>query len=247
MLSRSPALPLLAALVACSPSKGDVPTPPGSTDSGAADTGPPGADGGDGGDTADPGDTAAPATWDPASFAAEIVSYAPGDGAGFGQDQLPDIVLGPPQGLGEQGSLHVLSLGRGGELVLAFDGLELVDGPGPDLLVFENPFPGWTETAEVAVSEDGVDWHSFPCAADDPDGGFPGCAGVGLVWSHPDNGVDPTDPAVAGGDAFDLADLGVARARFVRVTDTGANTYDGVAGGHDLDAIAIVNGEPPAG
>jgi len=180
-------------------------------------------------------------------FAASIVRYSPGEGAGFGQDQLPDIVLGPPQGLGEQGSLHVLSLGRGGELVLAFDGLELVDGPGPDLLVFENPFPGWTETAVVAVSEDGVEWHSFPCAADDAAGGFPGCAGVGLVWSHPDNGIDPTDPAVAGGDAFDLADLGLARARFVRVTDSGANSYDGVAGGHDLDAIAIVNGEPPAG
>jgi hypothetical protein len=247
MLSRFSALPLLAALVACGPPKGGAPSPPGSTDSGAPDTGPAGGDGGDGGDTAGPDDSGAPATWDPASFGAEIVSYAPGEGAGFGQDQLPDIVLGPPQGLGEQGSLHVLSLGRGGEIVLAFDGLELVDGPGPDLLVFENPFPGWLETGAVAVSADGVDWRSFPCAADDAAGGFPGCSGVGFVWSHPDNGLDPTDPAVAGGDAFDLADLGLDRARFVRVTDSGQNTYDGVAGGYDLDAIAIVNGGPPEG
>ncbi|MFN9910046.1 MAG: cell surface protein, partial [bacterium] len=67
--------------------------------------------------------------------------------------------------------------------------------------------------------------------------------GVESVWAHPDNGLDPTDPAVAGGDAFDLAALGLPRARFVRVVDSGLNPYEGVAGGFDLDAIAIVNGE----
>lgn len=205
-------------------------------------------------DTADPGTTGDGGATTPtlSPFAASVVRFTPGEGAGFGQDQLPDIVLGSPEGLGEQGSLDVLSLGREGEIVLAFDGVEIVDGEGPDLLVFENPFPGWIETGVVGVSEDGKVWLEWPCEATsaeggipgDAEGGFPGCAGVGLVWASSDNGLDATDPEVAGGDAFDLAELGLARASFVRIRDSGANSYDGVAGGFDLDAVAIVNLSP---
>ena len=72
---------------------------------------------------------------------------------------------------------------------------------------------------------------------------FPGCAGVTPTFSHPDNSVSPNDPEVSGGDAFDLADLGLQSARFVRIRDTGTNPYEGVAGGFDLDAVAVVNGE----
>ena len=54
-------------------------------------------------------------------FVGGIVSFQPGEGAGFGQDQLPDVVLGPPVGGGErQGSVDVLSLGTGGVLVLSW-------------------------------------------------------------------------------------------------------------------------------
>jgi hypothetical protein len=67
---------------------------------------------------------------------------------------------------------------------------------------------------------------------------------VAHVHSSPDNGLSPTDPAVAGGDGFDLATLGVARARFVRIRDSGANGYGGTTGGFDLDAVAVVNGSP---
>lgn len=176
-------------------------------------------------------------------FADELVSFEPGPFAGFGQDALPDVVLGAPIGGGQRGSLDVVSLGEGGSIVLGFDET-IVDGPGIDLLVFENAFVGWPETGEVAVSEDGETWVPFPCDALDREGGFPGCAGVNNVWSTPDNGIDPTDPEAAGGDAFDLADVGVARARFVRITDTGANAYEATNGGFDLDAVAIVNGEP---
>ena len=195
----------------------------GSTDGGTSDGG-----------TTDPG---------PDPFADAVVSYSPGAGAGFGQDGYPDVVLGAPEGGGETASLDVLSLGQEGEIVLTFDDIGLVDGEGPDLLVFENPFTGWPETGTVAASEDGITWAEWPCDGADEAGGYPGCAGVGLVWAASDNDVDPTDPETAGGDAFDLADLGLARARFVRIRDTGLNSYDGVAGGFDLDAIAIVNGE----
>ena len=180
----------------------------------------------------------------PDPFADLVVDYQPGAGAGFGQDGLPDIVLGPPEGGGESGGLDVLSLGEQGMIVLSFDDIGLVDGEGPDLLVFENPFAGWLETGVVGASEDGETWLDWPCDASDEEGAFPGCAGVGFVWANSDNGIDPTDPSSAGGDAFDLADLGLDRARYIRITDSGANSYEGVSGGFDLDAIAIVNGEP---
>lgn len=178
-------------------------------------------------------------------FADRVVSYRPGEAAGFGQNHLPQVVLGAPDGGGpSQSGLDVLSLGRGGEIILEFLDIGLVDGPGPDLLVFENPFIGWIETGVVAVSEDGQNFFEWPCMAKDPAKKFPGCAGVNPVLSSKENGISATDPKQAGGDAFDLADLGISRARFVRIRDSGENSYTGVSGGFDLDAVAVVNGAP---
>ena len=180
---------------------------------------------------------------DPGSFADRVVSFTPGPGAGFGQSSLPQIVLGPPHGSGSgAGSFDVLSLGNGGEIILAFDHALLVDGPGVDLLVFENPFTGFVETGRVAVSDDALTWHEWPCAERDADAGYPGCAGVHPVYSSPENGISPPDPSVAGGDGFDLSTLGLTSARYVRIRDTGANRYAPPSGGFDLDAIAIVHG-----
>ncbi|MFH1466306.1 MAG: cell surface protein [Pseudomonadota bacterium] len=179
----------------------------------------------------------------PEPFADRVVSFEPGDCSGFGQDSLPDVVLGPPQGAGERaGSLDVVSLGDGGVIVLALDDLGLVDGEGPDLLVFENAFVGWPEPGFVAASADGERWAEWPCDPEDAEGGFPGCAGVHPVYADGEDGADPTDPATAGGDAFDLADLGLEQAWFVRVRDSGHNLCAADTGGFDLDAIAVVNG-----
>ena len=198
------------------------------------------------GDSGSPDDTAAPpVVYDPWPFADGVLSYEPGPGAGFGQDRFPEIVFGPPEAPGDGGgSLDVLSLGNGGSIVLELRDLDLVDAEGPDLLVFENPFVGWYEAGVVGVSLDGLSWVEWPCDPTDSAGMFPGCAGVGIVYSNGSNGVDATDPAVAGGDAFDLAAIGVDRARFVRIRDAGTNTYDGLSGGFDLDAIAAVHAEP---
>lgn len=174
-------------------------------------------------------------------FADRVVRFEPGANAGFGAGAMPGIVLGPPQGGGDgAGGLHVVSLGHAGVIELAFDET-IIDGPGPDLIVFENAFSTWLETGRVSVSLDGTSWHTFPCAADNAAAGFPGCAGTHPVHAHPDNGIDPHAPAAAGGDAYDLADLGLASIRFVRIEDTGQNPYVGNSGGFDLDAVAAVH------
>lgn len=183
-----------------------------------------------------------------------VVSYTPGTAAGFGQDALPGVVLGPPVGYGTgRGSLDVVSLGAGGEIVLDFGPFDIIDGPGADFVVFENAFwPGgdaqavFSELAEVAVSADGETWHTFPCAsAGGADAGtFPGCAGWRPTLDYDPQRVVPLDPALSGGDPFDLADLmdGPARARFVRITDL-SDSGEGQTAGFDLDAIGLVHSE----
>jgi hypothetical protein len=186
----------------------------------------------------------------PSRFATSVVSFTAGPGSNFGQADLPQIVLGPPKGGGaDMGSLDVATLGNGGTITLGFAPSEIVDGPGPDFIVFENPFDidgnpddPFAELATVAVSEDGQNFQSFPCTATAYPYGE--CAGWHPVFANADtNRIDPTDPAVAGGDAFDLAELGVTRARYVRITDrvdlTGPN------GTFDLDAVSIVHAACP--
>ncbi|TVQ89259.1 MAG: hypothetical protein EA397_15830 [Deltaproteobacteria bacterium] len=176
--------------------------------------------------------------------------FEPGEGAGFGQDRMPDVVLGGPRGAGATaGGLDVVSLGKYGVIELAFDDWIVRDGPGPDFIVFENPFPGWVEPGLVEVSDDGETWFAFPCDLADHEALYPGCAGIEPVLANvDDNDIDPTDPERAGGDAFDLADLGLEQIRYVRITDGGIGpdwSYEGGAGGFDLDALAIVNGATP--
>ncbi len=180
-----------------------------------------------------------PPLYQPYPFATTVVDVNYGEGAGFGQDLMPDIVLGAPMGFGDgRGSLDVLTLGHQGSITLAFD-LTIVDGEGPDFIVFENPFIGWLETGIVSVSQDGETWHTWDCDTTDVQNNFPNCAGVGFVYSHPDNCIDARSSMEAGGDAFDLADLGIESANFIRIVDSGAN----ILGGFDLDAVVIVHGE----
>jgi hypothetical protein len=184
-------------------------------------------------------------------YASELVAFEPGEGSGFGEDELPDVVLGPPDGRGElSGSLDVLSLGIGGSIVLGFGERAIVDGEGPDFVVFENAFwPGgdptlvFAEPGEVSVSDDGTEWHTFPCDAEgDGMGRFDGCAGWTPALDYDPATSVPLDPAVSGGDAFDLVDVGVTRARFVRVTDV-SNVGSEPTAGFDLDAVGIVHVE----
>ena len=189
-------------------------------------------------------------------FADAVVSFQPGEGAGFGMDRFPDVVLGPPHGAGDMaGSLDVLSLGYKGEIILEMKDFWIADGDGPDFIVFENvfyaggnPSAPFSEPAIVGVSEDGVNFsyfRYFDCDLTSPPF-YPGCAGTKPTYSNPSNGIDPTDPSVAGGNAFDLRDVGLKEARFVKIIDGGV-TKGGSGGtvGFDLDAVSVVNGVVP--
>lgn len=172
--------------------------------------------------------------YEPNPFIDDVVSFVPGSGAGFGQEAYPDIVFGPPKGQGSNaGSLDVLSLGSYGEMVVVFDDWIIHDGDGADVIIFENPFTGWVELAEISASMDGETWHTWPCDTET----WVGCAGITPVLSHPDNCIDARDLQHAGGDVFDLADIGLEQAKYIRIRDLGTQM-----GGFDLDSIAIVNG-----
>lgn len=164
---------------------------------------------------------------------------------GFGHASAHARVAGAPGG-----SEDVVSVGCGGSLVVDLGPEGAVDGPGVDLIVFENPFSEeFPEPAHVWVSADGCAWETFVC---DPTT-LVGCAGQTPVAALPGTAIDPRVPAEAGGDGFDLADVGLPWIRFVRVLDDSAlywAQYDGDwcdpgmggKGGFDLDAVSVVHG-----
>jgi hypothetical protein len=191
-------------------------------------------------------------------FVTEVISFTRGACSGYGVENMPRVVEGPPMGAGaDQGSTDVVSLGNGGEIVLSFQPNAIVDGDGVDFIVFENAFfvdgdPNdvYAEPGEVSVSDDGVTWTSFPCTRTTRTPPYGSCAGWHPVYSNPDNDISPVDPKTAGGDGFDLADIGVKHARYVRIVDKIIESCpEGggapIANGFDLDAIAIVNAESP--
>ena len=183
-------------------------------------------------------------------YATTVVRFEAGAGAGFGQLDLPDVVLGPPSGLGRTvGSLDVLSLGVGGHIILGFDE-PIVDGPGHDFVVFENPFyvdddpeQVFAELGAVSVSPDGEEWYAFSCAPSNGSFEWPGCAGWRPTLVYDPSDLQPLEPDRTGGDPFDLADLGLDEVRFVRVDDL---STDGEApsAGFDLDAVGYVRRLP---
>ncbi|MFI5377823.1 MAG: hypothetical protein ACHRHE_00835 [Tepidisphaerales bacterium] len=203
----------------------------------------------------------------------------------------PARALGGPQGGGATvGGTDVYTLGVGGSLTLGFDNgpapRVIRDQPGPDFIVFENPFYAggdpascFSELMYVEVSSNGVDFARFPVVSNTP-GPVPAYGTInpadvsGFGGVHPvlanvkTNNINPFDPAVAGGDAFDLADLrnnplvasgnvNLNAIRQVRLVDVIGDGRDSDSNGHpiydptgpgnngaDVDAIAVINGGP---
>ena len=128
------------------------------------------------------------------------------------------------RGLGDhQGGTDVYSLGLdiNQSLILSWSAGVLNDGPGVDLVVFENAFvyandEVFVDPVVVGVSPDGVNFVDFPHTFAGPDPevwssdpnhwiGFAGKTPVRL--NEDTNPTDPFDPSLAGGDGFDFADL----------------------------------------
>jgi hypothetical protein len=126
----------------------------------------------------------------------------------------------------------------------------------------------FSEAGEVSVSQDGVNWQVFPCAMSSTDYPlYPGCAGVYPVLANGE--TDARHPSVptfgpsaaellgqnvdtvvvpdgSGGDSFDLADVGLTWARYVRIraADHVVGPYGADNAGFDLDALAAVHSVP---
>jgi hypothetical protein len=135
---------------------------------------------------------------------------------------------------------ELLSLGHGGEIVLEFTDNYIYDGAGVDFTVFENVFTSfftggpYIEAGIVAASMDGITFVEFPYDTST----WEGLAGVTPIQDN----QNPADPAVSGGDQFDLADIGLAYAQFIRITDLGDIKQEGLYNGDfDLDAVVAVN------
>lgn len=202
----------------------------------------------------------------PATAAAErcadaVVERVEGADGGYLEPGLamPGVVLGPPAGGGAfSQSLDVYPLGHGGSITLAFEDNAILNGPGPDFRVFENAFhtssdlsTTFREAGFVEASADGITFVRFPWNAEN----FTGLAGISPVYANPLAGIGPLDPN-AGGDAFDLATIGLDEARYVRIVDAADFVNDegnnfpirgqGKAG-FDLDAIVALNSRETCG
>jgi hypothetical protein len=202
-------------------------------------------------------------------WADEVIS-APGASDAAYRD--PSLAVNGARGGGwSQGGVDVFSIGfepGDDELVVGFSGSAALDVDGEDLVVFENAFAvadgsRFVDPAIVEVSPDGSCWIAFPhdylggeAASADPDD-WVGFAGITPVLLNEDtNPVDPFDPELAGGDAFDLADLPAgdpcaddvlaAGAVAIRITPAGSAIdpdtgevypHAAVANGPDVDAV----------
>ena len=167
------------------------------------------------------------------SFATQVAAFSPGPGGSAAAANA----LGGPTGEGPgSGSTDVVSLGAGGSLTLGFD-VVIADGPGTDLVVFENGlvFGGevFSEVAFVEVSSDGAAFARFPSRYAGPATGLPGftapfgtysglTGGMPVIANVVSNNVSPFDPVVSGGEAFDLAALASHPAVVAGTVDLGA-------------------------
>jgi hypothetical protein len=185
-------------------------------------------------------------------YADGICSYTLGVDGGYGLNYLPGNICGPPDFNFNEFRRDVLeseifSLGIGGSAVVEFRDNLVVDGLGVDFTVFENGLIDlrngrrFYEGAEVFASADGLTFFDL---------GYAQGAMTGMTYNaiYDDPSFNPLDPAVSGGDSFDIAidkngaATGLVNARYVKLVDDGDGASSGAgSSGFDLDAIAAVH------
>lgn len=151
------------------------------------------------------------------SWADAVVSFRPGDPAAS-RSRDPNAALGEPdyQGVDDaEDEATYVSLGHGGELVLAFADNVLVDGEGVDLAIYE--IGPEVEPILIAISEGGEDWTTE----------------VGCV-----------EGATCAVDIAPFVEPG-QRFRFLKLTDAKAGkSNDSEWPGADINAIGAINTLP---
>ncbi len=153
----------------------------------------------------------------------DLVVEAPG-ASGEGPGDPQNAVNGVRGGGASTGGTDVYAIPavNSSFLVLALDGHSIGNGPGAELVVFENPFNYgeggvFMDQVVVQVSRDGITWVSFPFdfTAEDETSystdpadwdGFGGVTPV-IFNQDVDPNADPFNTETAGGDAFDLDQL----------------------------------------
>lgn len=185
-------------------------------------------------------------------FAGFVVAHNTNGNAGGG-------IFNPLNALGAPGgATSVHSLGIAGDLTLGFSP-PLIDRPGADLIVGENPFrlgstwwQSFAETAFVEVSSNGVDFARFPARyfgapvsagafGTVPVGAYGNLGGQTPVLATTP-GSDALDVVEAGGDAFDLADLATHPLVLATLVDLQAIAYVrlvDVVDGTSLDSVGV--------
>lgn len=191
------------------------------------------------------------------------VVTGPPSGSGLFQGSLDAFSLGFGGALVLRFDDNVIADGPGDDFTVFENAFLAFNGA---TLTIERPF---ADPAVVSVSQDGGTWHTFQCQlVTNPAQGvfYPGCAGVYPVFSTGgsphvafqtpgDMGdlvglpvIPPPAPGGAGGDSFDLADVGLAWARYVRIQDANFPTGDPYGpnnAGADVDAVGAIHAVPP--
>ncbi|QCK14479.1 Ig-like domain-containing protein [Mangrovivirga cuniculi] len=152
-------------------------------------------------------------------YGESVLSYNPGQRKN-GRD-LPESRSNPEQALGEpqeNDNFNFVSLGFGGSIEIAL-GCEVMDREGDDLLIVETSF----RDSNSACS-------SYPEKA---------------RIEASENGIDwfVVAEEICKDGAVDLADGGLERASYIRITDISdaADFRGGNADGYDLDGIIVIN------
>ncbi len=207
-------------------------------------------------------------------YADAVTVFTPGTGAGgdpgvvLGPPHGLGLFLGGRDvlSLGEGGSIEVEFIDN---VTVDGPGVDFTVFENPFLtLVLGFAGEPFAEPGRVSVSQDGVTWYVFDACHTAPlePPYYPGCAGVFPTLSDP---LDPSTPHPSiptttpiadlvglsqseifvpegsGGDSFDLQDVGLGWARFVRIEDVGPALGQAGTVGFDFDAVAAVHSGSP--
>lgn len=187
-------------------------------------------------------------------FIDTVFSFTPGTIQFGGQspEYYPNNIFNAPsinatKYIAETRPEEILSIGLNGEIVVGLTNNLIIDKEGDDFTVFENTFINqfneviYAEPAIISVSKDGINYIEFPYDILTLDG---------LAGTKPTIGSNnPFNPLKSGGNAFDLAKIGIDSVRYIKIKDITEQilnnpehpNYDPTLSGFDLDAIAIIN------